>query len=128
MWTERELRALDTPAGQSPADYRPAYAVLLGQGAQLRLTPSGAPRVHFPDAAVVGGQGQAVAVELERTAKGRARLRGILRAYVAARHLSEVHYYASDERVAALLAEEVAQLRAERVIRIKSWRFAARAA
>ena len=117
--TERELRALDTPAGQSPTSYRPTYAVLLGHGTQLRLTPSGAPRVHFPDAVVVGADARPVAIELERTAKGRARLRGILRAYVAARHVPEVHYYVSDERVRGLLTDEIAQLRAGQVVKVK---------
>jgi len=34
-------------------------------------------------------------IALERTAKGRRRLRSILRAYVAARHIERVRYYVS---------------------------------
>ena len=116
--TEREVRAIDTPAGRSAGSYRPRYAALLGQGGQLQLTPSGAPRVHFPDAVIVDENDRATAIELERTAKGRTRLRGILRGYVAARHLAEVRYYTTDDRVRSMVTNEVAALRAESVIRV----------
>ncbi|MGH2837107.1 MAG: hypothetical protein ACRDJY_02025, partial [Thermoleophilaceae bacterium] len=55
--TERELRAIDTPGGRPPGDYRPRFAVQVGRGQQLQLTPAGAPRVHFPDAVLVDGEG-----------------------------------------------------------------------
>ena len=116
--TEREVRAIDTPAGRSAESYRPRYAVLLGHGRQLQLTPGGSPRVHFPDAVIVDTNDRAVAIELERTAKGRARLRGILRGYVGARHLAEVRYYTADDRVRSMVCDEVAALRAEPVIRV----------
>jgi hypothetical protein len=119
--TERELRARDTPAGRTGRSYQPRYAVLLGAGNQLSLAASGSPRVHFPDAAVVDDTGDVVAIELERTPKGRTRLRGILRAYVAARHLTRVGYFVPNERVHALLTEEISQLRAERIVEVSRW-------
>jgi hypothetical protein len=61
-----------------------------------------------------------LAIELERTSKGRARLRRILRGYPAARHLSIVRYYALGGRVRALIESEVATQRAERLIEIRS--------
>lgn len=125
VWTERELRAMDTPAGRPAPTYQPRYAVLLGNAGQVRLTPSGSPRVHFPDAVLVDNRGDAVAIELERTPKGRARLRAILRAYVAARHLERVRYFVPNERVHALLAEEVTNFRAEQVVDVVRWNRAA---
>ena len=121
VWSERELRAMDAPAGRPATTYQPRYAVLLGHGAQLRLTPSGSPRVHFPDAVVVDDRGDVAAIELERTPKGRTRLRAILRAYVAARHLARVRYFVPDERVHALVTEEIAGLRAERIVEVTPW-------
>ena len=54
------------------------------------LTPVGHPRLHFPNCSISGRPGEAtlLAVELERSPKGRARLRRILAGYVAARHTS----------------------------------------
>ena len=119
VWTERELRSVDAPAGRPPGRYEPRFAVELGQANQLRLTPAGSPRVHFPDAAIVNSGRDVTAIELELTAKGRTRLRSILRAYVAARHIAEVVYYASHPGVLELLQDEIAGLRAEDVIRVK---------
>lgn len=85
----------------------------------MQLTPVGNPRLHFPDAAVLLRADESIlAVELERTAKGRARLRRILSGYVAARHVKRVRYVVSDERVRALLRGEVGRLGAERLIEI----------
>jgi hypothetical protein len=82
--TEREMRAVDTPLGDRAAQRQRYAAPLTGDRGQMRLTPVGHPRLHFPDCAVRGrGPNDAIlAVELERTAKGRTRLRGILSAYV----------------------------------------------
>ena len=119
--TERELRAVDAPATQPAGSYQPRFAVLLGQGHQLRLTPSGAPRVHFADAVLVDQRDRITAIELELTAKGRSRLRGILRAYIAARHLTSVRYYVRDVRVRDLVSEEVSSLRAEQIVDVRQW-------
>ncbi|MDQ3588586.1 MAG: hypothetical protein M3375_09600 [Actinomycetota bacterium] len=92
--TEREMRAADTPVGRAPVE-RPRFAVpVAGRRGQLQLTPVGHPRLHFPDCAVLvedsGREVGVLAVELERTAKGRARLRRILSGYVGARHIDGV--------------------------------------
>ena len=121
IWTERELRAVDTPSSQPAGHYAPRYAVLLGSGNQLRLTPSGAPRIHFPDAVIDDRAGHRTAIELERTVKGRSRLRQILRAYTAARHLDAVRYYTTDARVSAIVSEEIATLGASKVIKAVPW-------
>jgi len=91
--TEREMRAVDTPPNLAPTA-RPQFAVpMSGARGQMQLTPVGNPRLHFPDCAVLVGPDRVMAVELERTAKGRARLRRILSAYVSARHIAGVRYY-----------------------------------
>lgn len=117
--TEREMRASDTPLGAAPAE-RPRFAVpLASRRGQLQLTPVGYPRLHFPDVALASaGDGPILAVELERTAKGRARLRAILSAYVAARHIGLVRYYPTNERVRDLVQSEVTGLKAARLIQI----------
>lgn len=81
--TERELRSRDTAAE------RPAYGVW---GRRAQLGPRG---LHFPDLAVDRGEGLPLVVEVELTAKGRARLDSIVGAYVRARHIAGVRYYAS---------------------------------
>jgi hypothetical protein len=62
-----------------------------------------------------------LAVELERTAKGRTRLRRILTAYIAARHIGAVRYYALGERVRNLVESEVAAQRAHALIDVRAW-------
>jgi hypothetical protein len=119
--TEREMRAVDTPAdGRVRA--RPRFAVpLTGAGGQLQLTPVGRPRLHFPDCAVTLDADRVLAVELERTAKGGARLRRILSAYVSARYIAEVRYYVHAARVRGLVESEVAARRAQSLIEVRAW-------
>lgn len=122
--TEREMRAADTPLG-APAE-APRFAVpLAGTSGQLKLTPAGRQRLHFPDCVVGRRCGETssgmLPVELERTAKGRARLRRILAGYVAARHIRAVRYYAHGDRVRDLLESEVAALRANALIEVRDW-------
>lgn len=107
--TERELRALD---GGSPA--RPRYAVRRGSETTRR-------GLHFPDLVVVLADERTLAIEVELTAKGRTRLDSIVRAYVRARHVEVVRYYAAP---AALKGVEraVARAGAERVFEIRPWR------
>ena len=123
--TEREMRAADTPLGGVPAE-GPRFAIpLAGAHGQLQLTPAGRQRLHFPDCVVArrcGGTSPGMlAVELERTAKGRARLRRILAGYVAARHITAVRYYARSDRVRDLVESEVARLRANALIEVRDW-------
>lgn len=81
--TERELRSRDTTAES------PRYS------ARLASDGSGRRGLHFPDLAVDGSDGRALAVEVELTAKGRRRLEAIVAGYVRARHIAEVRYYVS---------------------------------
>jgi hypothetical protein len=122
--TEREMRTFDTAPGRPPG-VRPSFAVSLsGARGQLQFTPAGYPRLHFPDCAVISAEGEGdrlLAVELERTAKGRARLRRILAGYVAARHIGGVRYYALGERVRELVESEVAAQRADQLIEVRPW-------
>jgi hypothetical protein len=80
--TEREARAADTSLGTAPAEQQRFAVQLTGAHGQIQLTPAGHRRLHFPDYAVVEAPSQSaervLAVELERTAKGRTRLRRIL--------------------------------------------------
>ena len=98
---------------------------LTGTHGQLELTPAGHRRLHFPDCVVVGAPGEsaerALAVELERTAKGRTRLRRILAGYIAARHIGAVRYYALGERVRNLVQSEVGAQRAHALIDVRAW-------
>lgn len=123
--TEREMRAADTPLGAAPTTH-PRFAVpLAGARGQLQLTPAGHPRLHFPDCAVAGRSAEiadrVLAIELERTAKGRARLRRILAGYVAARHIGAVRYYTLGDRVRELVQSEVAAQRAHELIEVRDW-------
>ena len=118
--TEREMRATDTPVGRAPAE-SPRFAIpLTGARGQLQLTPVGHPRLHFPDCAVSleGGenQGRRIAIELERTTKGRARLRRILAGYVGSRRVAGVRYYVTSELIRARLEREVAALNAQALV------------
>jgi hypothetical protein len=60
-----------------------------------------------------------LAVELERTAKGRGRLRRILAGYIAARHIGAVRYYTVGERVRRLVEREMAAQRADALIDVQ---------
>jgi hypothetical protein len=84
--TERELRSRDRGAPQ-----RPRYGVWLG-GQRTRRG------LHFPDLVVELDDGATLAIEVELTAKGRRRLASIVAAYVRARHVAQVRYYAAPGR------------------------------
>jgi hypothetical protein len=80
--TERELRSHDATADG------PRY------GVRRRMSGAGERRgLHFPDLAIDDGGARPLAVEVELTAKGRARLDSIIGAYVRARHIKGVRYY-----------------------------------
>jgi hypothetical protein len=80
--TERELRSREP--GVPPL---PRYAVWRG----VQRTRRG---LHFPDLAVELDD-SLLAVEVELTGKGRARLDSIVAAYVRARHVAAIRYYAT---------------------------------
>lgn len=88
--TERELRSADAAAEQ------PRYAVRRGVESLSRRG------LHFPDLAVDGHGDRPLAVEVELTAKGRGRLDSIVAAYVRARHIEAVRYYAAPAARAGL--------------------------
>jgi hypothetical protein len=120
--TEREMRACDMRScHESDAGVRFAVPLIHGPVPLKRVRP----RLHFPDCAIAGGHGVdsagVVAIELERTPKGRSRLRQIITSYVAARNVRAVRYYTVGERVRALVMSEVASQRAERLITVRSW-------
>lgn len=117
--TEREIRAVEATVDEAPSG-APEFGVRLRGGrGQLQLTPVGNPRLHVPDCVVTRGRsGGHVAVELERTAKGRSRLRSILSAYVSARHVQRVRYVVTDDRVECLVRSEVNGLNAHRLVEV----------
>jgi hypothetical protein len=123
--TEREMRAAETSLDVTSVARQRFAVPLAGASGQLELTAARHRRLHFPDCAVIGaaaaGTDGVLAIELERTPKGRARLRRILRGYVAARHVSLVRYYVLGDRVRALVESEVAAQHAERLIEIRGW-------
>jgi hypothetical protein len=123
--TEREMRALDTPLGAAPTTHQRFAIPLAGARGQLQFTPAGHPRLHFPDCAVAARSAEfgdrMLAIELERTAKGRARLRRILAGYLVARHIRAVRYYTVGVRVRQLVQSEVATQRAHALIELRDW-------
>jgi hypothetical protein len=73
---------------------------------------------------VIGGKAEGdrlLAVELERTAKGRARLRRILAGYVAARHIGSIRYYVRGDRVRNLVEDVVTAHSAASLIEVRDW-------
>jgi hypothetical protein len=123
--TEREALVADTALGTAPSKQQRFAVQLAGAHGQLQLTPAGHRRLHFPDCTVVEAPSQTaervLAVELERTTKGRTRLRRILAGYIAARHTGAVRYYALGDRVRSLVDSEVAAQRAHALIDIRAW-------
>ncbi|HEX2070265.1 MAG TPA: hypothetical protein VHF90_01290 [Thermoleophilaceae bacterium] len=78
--TERELRSHDAAADE------PRYGI-------RRSMSTGRHGLHFPDLAIETADGRPLAIEVELTAKGRARLDSIINGYVRARHIAGVRYY-----------------------------------
>ena len=92
--TEREMRSLDRREDRDPD--APALGV-----AYPGLGPSGFPRLHYPDLALVDASGRRrVGVEVELTSKGRRRLEQILTAYARDRHLDRVIYLTDRDAIA----------------------------
>lgn len=80
---ERTLRSRDGARDQGD----PPHGVRLGG-----VGPHGQERVHYPDLLLVTGSGRRIAVELELTAKGRARRENILAGYGADSRIDMVLY------------------------------------
>ena len=81
--SEREMRSRDGTSGRR-AD---PFGVRLGG-----VGPGGRQRLHYPDLLLVGPGGRRVALELELTAKGRARRERILAGYAADGRIDSVLY------------------------------------
>jgi hypothetical protein len=107
--TEREMRHADEAAVR--AKERPTYGVALpARGG-----------VHYPDLAVELDTGRIRAVEVERTAKNRARLERILAGYARARHVAEVVYYVPGARVGDHVTRTARSVGAETVVSVVTW-------
>jgi hypothetical protein len=104
LFSERELRVSEREQDRTIA------SISLGE-------PAGGRSAHRPDLALIGAEGDVVAVEVELAVKAPRRLRQICRGYARARHLSLVCYLAS-EPAAAALERAVADVRAEQRIAV----------
>lgn len=121
--SEREMRASDVTVGHASIE-GPWFGIPVAGGpGQTPPTPPGRGRLHFADSAVAFGdrvsQTPILAVELERTAKGTARLRRILSGYIASREVREVRYYTATDRTHALVRREVDRLSAGSLIDVR---------
>jgi hypothetical protein len=105
--SERELRSRDL---RSPG--WPRYAVWRGNHRTRR-------GLHFPDLAVERRDGL-LAVEVELTGKGRARLDSIVAGYVRARHVAAVRYYAAPTARRGV-ERAVARASAHELFEIRTW-------
>jgi hypothetical protein len=110
--TEREMRHRDEAALR--ANERCAYGVALPGQAEYG-------GLHYPDLAVELSQGQIRAIEVERTAKNRARLERILAGYARARHVTEVVYYVPGARVGNHVTRTARAVGADSVVAVMTW-------
>lgn len=106
VFSERELRAAEQVEGRPIA------------GAKLGELASGAPRLHRPDLAVLGGEGT-IAVEVELTPKAPRRLEELIRAWRRARWVGEVRYLCAPGQIRRAVERAVQKLRAESRIGIE---------
>jgi hypothetical protein len=110
--TEREMRHRDESALR--ARERPTYGVALPGRSDY-------PGLHYPDLAIELSQGQIRAIEMERTAKNRARLERILAGYARARHVAQVVYYVPGRRVGDHIARTARAVGADPVVSVSNW-------
>ena len=80
-------------------------------GAKVGELPSGAPRLHRPDLAVLTDEGT-IAIEVELTPKSPRRLEGIVRAWRRANWVSEVHYLCAPGQTRRAVERAVAKVHA----------------
>jgi hypothetical protein len=99
--SERRLRSHDVRADRAG----PPLAVRVGDHGR-----EGAERLHYPDLVVRLADGRRIALELELTGKGRARLERILGGYGADGRIDAVVYLAGSPPVARSLRTSVATL------------------
>ena len=103
--SERELRLIER------IEERAVFSAKVGE------LPSGAPSLHRPDLAIVGGEGP-VAVEVELTPKAPRRLEGLIRAWRRASWVSEVRYYCEPGATRRGVERAVRKAHAEERIRV----------
>ncbi len=112
--SERRLRSLDAGAERSG---EPAGVRLGGVG------PAGKPRLHYPDLMLVLKGGQQVAVELELTAKGRARREKILLGYAVDSRIDAVLYLVDRPVIARAVQASARQIGISDLVHVQAVRW-----
>lgn len=105
VFSERDLRLTEQMNGRPPAS------------AKVGELPSGAPRYHRPDLAVIN-PGGVIAVEVELSLKAPRRLEAILRGWRRASEVDEVRYYCAPGPVTRGLRRAVAKTATAEKVRI----------
>lgn len=123
LTSERTLRSAHAQAvlhgdGGAPG---PPLAVRLGG-----VGPTGHPRLHFPDILLTRPDGRRLALELERSAKGQARLRSIMRGYVLEPGIEGVLYLVDRPVVARAVRGAARAAGAGELVRVQPFRWVAR--
>lgn len=104
--SERELRLAERIEG------RPIASAKVGE------LPSGAPRLHRPDLAVLAGE-HPIAVEVELTPKAPRRLEQLIRAWRRASWVGEIRYLCAPGQARRAVERAVEKTRAEGRVRIE---------
>lgn len=111
--SEREMRSRDR------REDRPVELPVLGVP-YPGLGPSGHPRLHYPDLALLDARGRRqIAVEVELTSKGRRRLEQILAAYARDRHLEQVVYLTDRDAIADAVVRAAAKAGAGGLVHVR---------
>lgn len=105
VFSERDLRLSEQFYGRPPAS------------AKLGELPSGGPRYHRPDLAVINPDG-VIAIEVELSLKAPRRLEAILRGWRRAGEVKEVRYYCAPGSVTRGLQRAVAKTHTGEKVRI----------
>ncbi|MGZ4174378.1 MAG: hypothetical protein ACXVQR_07860 [Solirubrobacteraceae bacterium] len=117
--SERRMRSEDGARhSEGTLDDRPHGVRLGGVGA------GGRPRLHYPDLVLVDPSGHRIAIELELSAKGRARREGLLAGYAADPRIDAVLYLCADDSVARGIRSSAARVGVSPLIHVQrvSWR------
>jgi hypothetical protein len=104
---ERTMRSADgrLRAGGGAGGPQPPWGVRLGG-----TGPGGRPRLHYPDLVLITPEGRRLAIELELTAKGRARREQILAGYGADVRIDAVLYLVERPALARAVRESARRL------------------
>ncbi len=117
--SERELRAGDVALARGESDplREPSGVRLGGYG------PGGRPRLHYPDLLLVLPGGQRVAVELELSAKGRARREKILSGYAVDSRIDAVLYLVERPSIARAVEASARQAGIADLVHVQPFRW-----